>query len=509
MAQKSFYSKFLIFLQKPANFWKLIFVITFIKLVYIYFIPITPQEAYYWYYSKHPALSYFDHPPMAAYSIWIGTHLFGDIVFGVKFLGVIWGFLTSVVLYYTLKEALLLIDIDTPGMKEQVPLLGVILYNLTIFSHLYSVTIMPDTPLIFFWMLTTYFVIKIKNTGKQWYWLLGGISTGLGLLSKYTMVAILPGIFLAVLLDKDLRRSLLSPYPYLGVVLAFIVFLPVLIWNSQHDWASFAFQFSRRAGKVRKFRLKYFQQLLASQLFLLTPFLFILFIGLHKKIITKWKHLKLGRILFLTGVPLIFTFLLYSFFSLVKMNWLLPGYMGWIAASAVVFYYLFYLRTRWVKVGLYSSLWLILLAYLLLLIPNIPLGEGNTWSGWEEVSQHVYELQKKYGGPQRVFIFANSYKAASLLKFYLPDKTQEIYAQNIYKQPALQFDIWGVPDSLKGKNALYIFDDRKEYKNDLDKISTFFYQMVPLRKYDFSFLGKYHTRTIYVYLMKGYNPNAR
>ncbi len=495
-------------LQKPSNVWKFLFIITVIKLIYIYFIPITPQEAYYWYYSKHPALSYFDHPPMAAYSIWLGTHIFGDTVFGVKWMGVLWGFLTSIAIYFTVKEGVTIFELDNPSLRQQLPFVAVILYNLTIFSHLYSVTIMPDTPLIFFWALTIYFVLKVKTTDRGIYWLLAGISVGFGLLSKYTMIAIVPGIFLAMLFDKDLRKWFLSPMPYLGLILAAIIFLPVIMWNYQHDWASFAFQFSRRAGKVRKLRSKYVIQLIASQLFLLTPFIFALFVAIQKKLLTNWKDLHVARIFYATGFPLVAVFSAYSLFSLVKMNWLLPAYTGWFIAVAFIYYYLFYLRTFWIRLGFHSSVILIFLAYIILLIPNIPLGEGNTWSGWKHAANEVYKLQQKYGGKKHVFLFANSYKAASLVKFYLPDQSQEVYAQNVYKQPALQFDYWPLPDSLKWKDAIYVFDDRREYKNDLDKISPYFRTIVPIKKLEITFAEKIHTRTIFIYLMRGYNPDG-
>lgn len=508
MAGNGFYTKILVSLQKPSNVWKFIGIISILKLIYIYFIPITPQEAYYWYYSLFPALSYFDHPPMAAYSIWIGTHIFGDTVFGVKFMAVVWGLLTNIFLYLTLKKATSFLDIDTPSILQQIPFMGIILYNLTIFSHLYSITIMPDTPLIFFWIATIYFVVRVKADNQPVNWIYAGICVGLGMLSKYTMAAILPAIFLAMLLDSALRSWFKTAYPYLAIVIAAIIFLPVIIWNYQHEWASFAFQFGERAGRVRKFRSKYVIQLLISQLFLLTPFIFFIFGKLMKRIISVWNKQPVIRLLFISGAILIFTFIAYSMFSLVKMNWLLPAYTGWIAGATLLFYYLFYTRSFWLKLGLYSSIWLILIAYSLLLIPNIPLGEGNTWSGWKDAAGQIHQLYQKYGGGKKMFLFTNSYKSSSLLKFYLPDQQIPVYSRNIYKQPALQFDYWPLPDSLKGKNALYIFTDRKEYKNDLEKISPYFRQLVPLKELKYQFMDQIHTRSIFIYLAKGYKPDG-
>ena len=47
--------------------------------------PVFAQESYYWCYAEHPDLSYFDHPPMVAWQIWVGTALFGDNAIGIRF----------------------------------------------------------------------------------------------------------------------------------------------------------------------------------------------------------------------------------------------------------------------------------------------------------------------------------------------------------------------------------------------------------------------------------------
>lgn len=505
MAANRFYKKIIIFLQKPSNVWWFLGVLTVFKLVYICFIPITPQEAYYWYYSKHPALSYFDHPPMAAYSIWLGTQLFGDIIFGVKFLGVFWGLGTSVLIYLTIREGIKKFELDAVGITDQLPLMGVLLFNLTIFSHLYSITIMPDTPLVFFWALALFAIMKVKIQDDGRWFLLAGVAVGLGFLSKYTILAIIPGILLAMIIDPDLRKYFFSPYPYIALVIAIILSMPVMIWNAQHDWASFAFQFSRRAGKVARLRSKYIIQLFFSQLFLLTPFIMVMFFLLIRKIFVRGINGQIARIGFWTGLPLIVVFVGYSLFSLVKMNWLLPAYIGWIVAVVFSYHSLYYIRVGWLKSGLYSSFWLVLIGYALFLVPNIPLGNGNTWSGWKEVAAEVKNLQDQLGGRSKVFLFSNSYKGASLLKFYLQDKGQEVYAQNVYGQPALQFDYWPLPDSLKGKDAIYVFDDRREYKDDLEKVTTYFERFNAVKEITIHFIPGIATRTFYIYHAQGYH----
>ena len=482
-----------------------IVILSALRLIYLLLIPITPQETYYWYYIQHPALSYFDHPPMAAYSIGLGTLIFGNSVFGVKVMAVIWFAGINFLFLQTLWLAFLMFK---PQLSvEQISsysFFGLILFNLSIFTHLYAITMVPDTPLLYFWILTLHFFLKFVQTRERKWWIWMGLALGLGMASKYTMIAIVPALFTALLLKKDLRRYLLTPYPYLMLLIMAIVFSPVIIWNARHDWISFGFQFTHRAEKLKPFTTKYIIQLFFSQLFILTPLLFGFLIDFIIRSIKNRFREFIPNFLFVSGFFIIGGFLYISLKSLVKMNWLLPGYLGWILGAVLLFVSQKGRINRWIKAGGYFSVFLLMVAYLILLIPNMPLGEGNTWSGWKDASKKIYRLQQEMGGKKKWFIFANSYKSASLLKFYLPDH-QETYAQNIYGRPALQFDIWGTPDSLRGKDALYVFDDRKEYKNDLQSVKQYFDTVFVKRKFEYSFLNRWHTRTIYCYQARNYH----
>ena len=480
-------------------------ILSILRLIYLLFIPITPQEAYYWYYIQHPALSYFDHPPMAAYSIGLGTLIFGNTVFGVKVMAVIW---FAGINFLFLQTLWLIFLMYKPQLSTEelgsYSFFGLILFNLSIFTHLYAITMVPDTPLLYFWILTLHFFLKFIQTRERKWWFWMGLALGLGMVSKYTMIAIVPALFTALLLKKDLRRYLITPYPYLMLLIMLIIFSPVILWNAQHHWASFGFQFTHRAEKLKPFTTKYIVQLFFSQLFILTPLLFGFLVDFIVRLFKNRFRELIPNILFLSGFFIIGGFVYISLKSLVKMNWLLPGYLGWILGAVLLFITQKGRINKWIKAGGYFSVFLLIVAYLILLIPNMPLGEGNTWSGWKDASRKIYRLQQEMGGRKKTFIFANSYKSASLLKFYLPDH-QDTYAQNIYGRPALQFDIWDTPDSLRGKNALYVFDDRKEYKNDLRFVKQYFDTVFVKRKFEYRFLNRWHTRTIYCYEARNYH----
>jgi len=72
-----------------AIFW-LIAGFTLLRLLMAATVPLLPQEAYYWAWSRFPDLSYFDHPPLASYMIWLTTAVVGSTVFGVKLAAVVW-----------------------------------------------------------------------------------------------------------------------------------------------------------------------------------------------------------------------------------------------------------------------------------------------------------------------------------------------------------------------------------------------------------------------------------
>ncbi len=490
------------------NAAKLIFAFTIFRLIYIAFIPITPQEAYYWYYSLHPDFSYFDHPPVAAYSIWLGTHLFGDNFFGVKFMAVVWSALTMTILYATARE---FVNAFVKELNaDAVAFLSLLLYSLTIFGHLYAVTLVPDTPLLFFWILTVYFVQKVLITGNRKYWYAAGVALGFGLTSKYTAVVLLGSVFFFFLFSKKYRREIFTPYPYVATLLAFVVFSPVIYWNAEHNWASFLFQSVNRAEHdTHPLQTKYIVQLFFSQLFMLTPLIFIYFSKAIFRIIKNWRAFEKFHLLFWSAIVIITGFTLVSLTSLVKMNWLLPGYLTLLIIIAAMFYDKFTKPTKAIKFGAYFSLFLIVTAYSIMLVPNVPLGEGNTWSGWEDAAQKIKEIQKEKGGAKECFLFANSYKSASLLKFYLKDENQETYSANIFGGDGLQFGIWGVPDSLKGKNALYVFTDRREYKPQLKKVAKYFDSLEKVAEFEYKFANKIHVRTIYCYYAQNYHGQNR
>jgi hypothetical protein len=113
----------------------------------------------------------------------------------------------------------------------------------------------PDAPLAAAWAAALYYLQRALIDGRSRAWIGAGVAIGVGMLSKYSMILVPAAAFAFVLLDVRSRRVLVSPWAWAGVAVALTVFAPVIVWNVQHDWASFTFQGARRLDTRRGLRL--------------------------------------------------------------------------------------------------------------------------------------------------------------------------------------------------------------------------------------------------------------
>jgi hypothetical protein len=214
----------------------LIAAMTVLRLTYASLLDLRTDEAYYWTWSKENVLSFLDHPPMIAWFIRFGTAIFGDTNLGVRFAGIVAMLVTQ----------LLLADIVRRVTHDVRAVVLVLLFpEAALYYGLLMAKVSPDVALIPFAIAMVWTLIRLWEGGDARWWLAAGVFGGLALLSKFTAVMLIPAV-LAFMLVPDWRgRWLRSPYPWLAALIAVALFLPVLIWNAGHDWASFRFQFVR------------------------------------------------------------------------------------------------------------------------------------------------------------------------------------------------------------------------------------------------------------------------
>ena len=222
--------------------------------------PITFDEAYYWMWSKHLAGGYYDHPPVVALVIRLGTMIAGDTEFGVRLVSILLALPMSWAVYRT---AAILFG------GQRVAATATILLNVTLMAAVGTMIVTPDAPLLVASSFVLFFLAKVLETGRGAWWLAVGAAVGAALLSKYTALFFGPAILIWLVAVPKLRRWLISPWPYLGGLVALAVFSPVILWNADHQWVSFIKQIGR--ARIEDFRPAFIAELIPTQIAFATP----------------------------------------------------------------------------------------------------------------------------------------------------------------------------------------------------------------------------------------------
>ena len=139
--------------------------------------PLSYDEAYYWTWSQHLAGGYYDHPPMVALVIRLGTLIAGDTEFGVRLASILLALPMSFAVYRA--SQLLFHD-------ERIAASATLLLNATLMVAAGTLIVTPDAPLMVASAFVLYALAKVLETGRGVWWLGVGLAVGLALLSKYT-----------------------------------------------------------------------------------------------------------------------------------------------------------------------------------------------------------------------------------------------------------------------------------------------------------------------------------
>lgn len=237
-------------------------------------LPLFEDEAYYWVWSRRLAPGYFDHPPMIAVLIRVGTALLGDTPVGVRVFPILAGSsaaLGAMLVARRLGDARAAVRAAVVFTVMPLAAAGLVLAT-------------PDAPLLAAVAWTLYAMVRAlqaapRSSATLGWWLCAGAVLGLGLQAKYTAILVPAGLGLAALAHAKLRPRLAEPGPWLAVAVASLVFTPVVLWNARHEWVSFAFQVQHGLGPRRGAAIDALQRvgdLLAGQAALASPILFVL-----------------------------------------------------------------------------------------------------------------------------------------------------------------------------------------------------------------------------------------
>lgn len=322
------------------------------------------DEVYYWLYAKYPALSHFDHPGFVGLFIQFFTgNLWWETELAVRLAAVI---PATIAMYVVFLMGVMLRD-------EQTGFVAVILYNLSLYGGIIAGTfILPDAPLVLFWLLACYFFMKSipyePNKTNRRFMVLGLFFTGCAMYSKYQAVFLLVGLFAYLLIYN--REWLRQAAVYLGLLFPAIAIGLVGYWNFENDFISYRFHGDRVSLLSAEFNGTTFGRELLGQVLYSNPYVFVI---LLLTMLALWKkrlvlNHQYTRIFMCFALPLVLVSLYLSMFRPTLPHWSGVAYLTLIPLLA------FYIVSKAIsirKLGIGLATF-----YVLLIVASITINTG-------------------------------------------------------------------------------------------------------------------------------------
>lgn len=405
------------------------------------------DEAYYWLWSKHLAWNYYSKGPGIAAVIRLGTALFGDHVFGIRFPSVLLSLLSGWGLF-TLARRL---------FSERVGWWTVVVSSVLPLFVVGSVLMTIDPISVFFWIVAAnvFWMIRENKHPAAWFGL--GLLIALGALGKYTNVAQIACFLMFALWDAPSRRNILS-YRFLFLLAGFsLCLIPVLGWNAQHDWITFT-HLSERGAVDEGFRISLSEWFgfWSAQFLVLTPFFFI---GLAASFFNRRlraEHPSAWRYLVSLFAPLFAFYVLLGLNDSGQPNWTVPSLVGGIIlmTAAWLDWTDRYAWPRWAVRFTFIVLFTLVAAFHILVLVRLPTEHDfmRRIRGGRDLGEQTAVLQEKHDAP---LVIGSHYQIASLIAFYHPERPRTYVPHS--DKIENQFYFWptyGTNDI--GKNALFI-----------------------------------------------------
>lgn len=408
------------------------------------------DEAYYWLWGQHPALSYFDHPPLHAWLQGAMSVLFGWSVFSLRLLAWLTSGVTIYLLYLWSRQ---LYGVDW----ERMFWIGAVAYFASPLFFIHSQMMFMDhllIPLVLGSVLCfVRFFESWESNSPRWRLLyLAAFLLGLAALTKYNAVFVAVGVGLYVLGGASRRRLLLRLEFYGAALITLAVISPVIIWNVQNELASMNYNLVERQAKLGEPSLGRVRGFLLQTVIYLSPFLLwplarvLLFVrpgGGFPKI-----SLDLGKWVFLASTTVLVVVAAGggagAYWNIVAYLPLVPFIAQAIGA-----------RVQLALHYLYGFLLVAALGFNYAIAPveayfRMPDWESSVVHGWDQVEAEVALAEASF---KPDFLVATRYTLAAQLAFARGRDDVTAISPRID-----QFDYWWQPQDHIGQSALILTD---------------------------------------------------
>jgi hypothetical protein len=280
-----------------------------------------PDEAQYWLWSLHPAFGYYSKPPMVAWLIALTTGLLGEDTGAIRLAAPLLHFGASLVIFLVAQRL----------YDARVALWSAIAYITLPGVSASAVILSTDAPLLFCWAVALYGFIRAREPGGERWWVMVGVATGLGLLSKYAMAYWLLSALLFLLLFADERRHLPR---FLGATaLALLIYTPNFVWNAANGFVSYLHTRDNANLTGPLFHPSQFFEFLGLQFGVFGPLFFgslIVIVLLARASLNERR----AALLACFALPTLAMMLVVSFVSRAQANWSAPTFVSAVVLVA-------------------------------------------------------------------------------------------------------------------------------------------------------------------------------
>ena len=493
------------------------FLIAFILLRLVFWFATfpNPDEAYYWLWGQHPALSYYDHPPLEAWIQGLFTAILGRSTFTLRLPNV----LSNTVFFYTYYR---IIHYLYGEKAQKLFWLVALLLLASPLYFLFLALAWHDHLLITFSLVSAYqftrfldsYIEDVKSESWRLYAAAGAIA--LAILSKYNAIFVVLGFAATLIIDKRLHSLWRDRRFYLASAIALTALIPIMLWNISNDFQSFRYYVDRSVG-TGSFSLKFspFFNFLLFSILLVSPILcFSFFQGLKRAERSLERRTVYPTVAFwvliistvtLTGISIISAALYYwNITAYLLLFPLLPAFFneeqlavslqrakvetqnisypsgsqsygnasrflnavrkafrkkGSTKIKTQTSLYSFSHKPLFIAAQCYGLLFATLLVVHYSIFPLSALFDKETdpdsrmLFGWNQVAAVVETQTETIGG--NPFLATTDYRSASALAYQLNDKNVMAISDRVD-----QFDFWYTSDAaFKGRNALILSDD--------------------------------------------------
>lgn len=427
------------------------------------------DELYYLACASRPDFGYVDQPPFSIWILGIIRPMIGDSVFAIRLLPAVLGtgtvFLTG----------LIVTRLGGGKLAILTALLAVIFAPIYLaMNTIYSMNSFD----IFLWALAFYFIILIVQQDKTSLWIWFGIILGIGLLNKVSFLWLSFGFYIALLIT-DKRKLLKTIKPWITAGIAFLFFLPFIVWNATHDWAHI--EFIRNAQLYKYSGITRWDFLKGILLIMNPASVIIWLLGLYYLFSSKN-----GTGLRILGIIFITTFLILFVSGKSKSEYIAPVFIIPFASGGLLLEKINQIKFwGWLKHAVIIPVIItgIIIAPLALPILSVEkyinyaeaLGFGPTTSegkelaelpqfyadmfGWEELAKNVSAVYEKIpeNEKEKTIVFGNNYGEAGAIEYF-----SEKYLLPPVISVHNNFWIWGWKYTGKEITNVIILGGRKE-----------------------------------------------